>query len=106
MLDLSFELGLPAHLLAQVLPEREYQRYLAYAKTRGLPSRRVELMLAQLTAIVVNAAYRDSKATAEDFLLDPEPDTQPTSAKRQQAASAQNIAALKEQFGFSPINTD
>ncbi len=103
MLDLSFELGIPAHLLAQTLPESEYQRYLAYAHARGLPSRRLEIMLAQLTALVSNAAYSDHKVTAQDFLLDPYEEDSNTDIDAAETEEA--LAELKAHFGFAPTNT-
>jgi hypothetical protein len=51
------------------MPERDIQLYLAYAAKRPLPSRVLELQLAQVSQMVVNMASSANKYKTTDFLF-------------------------------------
>ena len=70
MIDLSFELGVPAHELAHRLPERDYWLYHQYALKRSLPSRRRELYLAQISLVFAKVTG-NTDSVLSDFLFDP-----------------------------------
>ena len=88
MLDLSFELGLPAHELAHRLPQRELVLYQAYAAQRLLPARRIELQLAQL-ALILARGNGSRHVELSDFLF----------GEPEQVIDEPNAA---EFFGFNP----
>lgn len=65
-----------------------------YAARKLLPARRMQLQLAQIAMMVVQAAGAKGQLSLRDFLFDPtdEPDEDDEDAAR-------------EFFGFQPINT-
>lgn len=85
---------MPAHELAQRLPEREFVLYQHYAAKRMLPWRRIQLQLARLSMIVA-AANGAKNIELSDFLFDPLEDA-PQLTAEEQAESA------REFFGFAP----
>lgn len=90
MIDLSFELGVPIHELAHRMPEADFTLYQVYASKRMLPMRRIEMHLAQLTAVLAQVNGKDR--TTADFLFD----LQNSSEEPATADQAQQF------FGFSP----
>jgi hypothetical protein len=68
LIDLSFELSIPAHELAERLPYREFVMYEQYAIKRMLPMRRLEMYLAQIPYI--NSLIAGGKKELDDFLFD------------------------------------
>lgn len=89
MIDLSFELGIPAHELAERLPESEFVLYQIYAGKRMLPTRRMEMHLAQLTRVLANV-HGNEMSTA-DYLFDVRDETVQATAEE-----------AKAYFGFAP----
>lgn len=84
---------MPVHTLQQTMPEADFLLYAAYAAKRMLPSRRLEVYLAQLTAVF--AQTNGGQAKTSDFLLDPvEQGSGPEETPQQQEA------ALDALFGF------
>lgn len=63
-------MGIPRHELAKRLPEREFVLYQQYAAKRVLPTRRLELYLAQLCSVIAKV-HGNADAEIRDFLLDP-----------------------------------
>lgn len=69
-MDLALELGMTADGLSRTMTERELREYQGYASRRMLPSRRLELYLAQIAFVVVKAAGGAQNATLKDFMFD------------------------------------
>lgn len=69
-MDLALEVG-QANLgaFARSLPERDFRSWMAYNRRRGLPSRRLELYLAQIALMVMRAAGAENLLLS-DFLFD------------------------------------
>jgi len=69
-MDLALEVG-QANLgaFARSLPERDFRSWMAYNRRRGLPSRRLELYLAQIALMVMRAAGAENLSLS-DFLFD------------------------------------
>lgn len=63
-------MGVAAHELAHRLPERDYWLYHQYALKRSLPSRRMELYLAQIS-LVLAKVNGNKDSVLSDFLFDP-----------------------------------
>lgn len=71
MIDLSFELGVPLHLLRD-MPASDLALYRRHSARRMLPGRRVEMLLAQVSMVL--AQVNGNKARLADYLFDPLPD--------------------------------
>lgn len=91
MIDLSFEYGMLPGDLARRLPEADFTLLQVYAAKKMLPSRRIEMYLAQLTSVL--AQVNGGECTTSDFLLDPEEESTVESVSAEEAQQA---------FGFSP----
>ena len=93
MHDLAAELGTPVAVLARTMTENELRDWQAYAARYALPSRRLQLQLAQIAMLiaVTMGGAKDVKLT--DYLFDPPP----TPKERKKA-----LDEAKEFFGFSP----
>lgn len=72
------------------MPERMLRQYGDYERRRGLPSRRIELHLAQIAMLIAKTMGGAKDATLKDFLFDPPEE------------SADRLQALKAEIGFSP----
>ena len=92
--DLALELGQPVEVLARTMTEREFKAWQRYAERRMLPSRRMELALAQLTMWVAVLCGVTDKSVG-DFLLDV-----PTADE----AGESDVDDLKSALGFAPRN--
>jgi hypothetical protein len=92
---LGFALG---RTLAEIeaMPERDIQLYLAYLAKRPLPSRVLELQLAQVSQTVVNMASDKNRYKISDFLLH-EPKAIETEIDEKEAARNMAIS-----LGFNP----
>lgn len=88
-MDLAIEFGNPH--LGQVLRESEFQQWARYAKTYGLPTRRLEIYLANVALLIAKTMGGDRQSTLRDFLFDP-PEVDPV----------KQLQAAKEAFGFNP----
>lgn len=97
LIELSFELGIPEEELAQRLSERSFSLYRAYAGKWRLPTRRLQVMLAQVCEVLAKV-NGNKDVSIPDFLLDPEEDEEDGPPMTPE----QNIAAQKQIFGFSP----
>lgn len=69
-MDLALELGQTAGGLSRSMTESELGEWQRYAGRRMLPTRRLELYLAQIALFVVKAAGGGKNATLSDFLFD------------------------------------
>jgi len=89
-MDLALEFGLPVGVLSRLLTERELWEWDRYARKRMLPTRRLELYLAQIAHVAARTAGAD--VSLSDFLFDPKP-PEPT---------AVDIEEVRKAFGFNP----
>jgi hypothetical protein len=83
-MELSFNLNIPAHELAERLPYNEFVLYDLFAQKRMLPTVRHEMHLAQMALQINRLAGGD--AEFRDFLFQPK----------------EEIEELKEFFEFKP----
>lgn len=93
MNDLALELGMSIETLGR-MTEREFVGWQAYAAKRLLPTRRMELYLAQIAAVVARS-MGGSTGTVVDFLL------QPVDAS---APDEDEVEELRRAVGFNPRN--
>ncbi len=89
MFDLALECGVPAETLAKQMSERELRAWTRRAATHGLPTRRLEWLLAQVAFVIarVNGA---KDVNIKDFML----------KAANQGPSV--LEAAKVAFGFKP----
>lgn len=71
------------------MPNADVALYRAYAQKRMLPTRRLEVQLAQVSLLIAKTMGGVTEAEISDFLFDPEDDTPPDPV---------------QVFGFSPRN--
>lgn len=76
----------------------EFQRYASYHRAVGLPTRRIELMLAQLSAVVAQA-LGGSSATWSDFVLD---ESVQDAAPADDDGEPFDVESAQAAFGFRP----
>lgn len=89
--------------LAARMTEREFQGWVAYAKRKSLPQRRIELMLANLTRVIdVSMGGRKDNPGLDEYLFDPPADAAPGKPIEAEAA----VEDAREFFGFRPVNAD
>lgn len=88
---MSFELGIPEEELASRLTNRSFMRYQHHAARWMLPSRRLQLQLAQ-TALWSALAAGAKDLSLEDFIFDPVDEIEPE----------QQVEVAAEFFGFKP----
>ena len=68
-MDLALELGMPYEELARTMTEREFVHWQVYMGRRMLPTRRLEVYLAQLTFHVARAWGGAQNTKVTDYLL-------------------------------------
>jgi hypothetical protein len=93
-MDLAMQLGGSVDALSRSMTEAEFHRWARYARKFGMPFRRLELMLAQLTMVVARSMGGAKQATTADFMLKPVDDELPANVTR--------IDAARAAFGFNP----
>lgn len=77
------------------MPESELRGWQRYAVRRRLPTRRLELYLAQIALVIARTMGNAQEATLADFLFDPDASS---------PSSGDELEDLREAFGFSPRN--
>lgn len=92
-MELALNLGIPADRLEREMTHRELRQWARYVRDKPLPSRRVEIYLAQIAWAIAYFIGGNAEATRADFLIDfgPEPEAAPP-----------DVDAAKAAFGFSP----
>lgn len=83
-MDLALELGMTVTELSQRMTERELGQWVAYHARKRLPTRRLELYLAQI-AFRVAHAFGESSLTFQDCLFDFRKPAEDTTATASQA---------------------
>lgn len=92
-MDLALEMGVPYERLAEEMTEREFRQWVKYAKTKGLPARRNEVYMAQVSWVLARVMGGNDSAKLEDFMFDFEDESQEGEV---------DLEAAKEAFGFAP----
>jgi hypothetical protein len=88
-MDLSLNLGIPDETLARSMTESDFRRWQAYAAKRMLPTRRLEVYMAQIAYLIARTMGNSSDAKLTDFLFD--------------APKAEDPEQdLRDMFGFAP----
>lgn len=97
-MDLALELCMPVEVLKHGTTERQIRQWSAYARRKMLPSRRIELYLAQI-ALLIAQTMGDGKRRFKlaDFLFEPNVDDEADDMTEEEA-----LAAAIEAFGFKP----
>lgn len=101
-MELALEFGCTVESLKRTLSERELWQWARYRAQHQLPSRRLELMIAQLTAWVVrlgSGGGAGKNANIQDFMLEMQsPFEEPGKAAPEDA----DVEALRTVFSFAP----
>lgn len=86
------------------MSEREFQGWVAYARRKSLPQRRIELMLANIARLIdTRCGGRTDNPDLDEYLFDPPPlDRVPAETIEAEVA----VEDAREFFGFRPVNAD
>lgn len=95
-MDLALEIGLPVQVLAHVMTEREFRAWAAYRSARALPTRRLELYLAQIAQMIASTMGGMKNAKLSDFFIELEP------ALPEAEAEDVDVPALQAAFAYQP----
>lgn len=57
--------------LSALMTQAEFGRWLTYASKRALPTRRIELLLAQIAMLIARTMGGVTDTTIKDYLFDP-----------------------------------
>jgi hypothetical protein len=95
-MELALEMGMPFEQLKRVMTERELQAWSRYTHANLMPSRRLELYMAQLTCWVVRM-LGNKNANIEDFIIELAVDDQP-----EKEAVVIDLEAARDAFQFKP----
>ena len=96
-MDMACELGMPVGVLSRVMPLHELHAWHAYAQRRLLPSRRVEIYLAQIALLIAKTMGGARDAKLSDFLIQPPPERRPVIV-----VDEKQVERLIEAFAFKP----
>jgi hypothetical protein len=91
---------MPVATLARTMTQNELRDWQVFAARFSLPSRRLELYLAQIALLIAvcMGGVKDAKLT--DYLFDPPPT--PAEQKKAMAEQKKAIDEAKQFFGFAP----
>lgn len=93
-MDLAMNLGMPADRLEREMTHRELRQWARRVRSNPLPSRRVEIYLAQIACTIARVMGGSAEATIADYLIDFGPEREQTTEP--------DPEATKAAFGFSP----
>lgn len=93
-MQLALHLGMPHEAMLRSMTEAELHRWILFARRHGLPFRRIELMLAQLSMIVAKTMGGAKNAKTADFMLIEPDDVLPENLTR--------VEAVRRAVGFNP----
>ena len=68
-MDLALHLGMTTDHMTQSMTEAELNRWARYASTRGLPYKRIEVLLAQVSFLIARTMGGAKDVKVEDFML-------------------------------------
>lgn len=90
------------------MPEREFQGWVAYARRKSLPQRRIELMLANIARLIdTRIGGRTDNPDLDEYLFDPPPFDDGRSGGQAATIEAEDaVDDAREFFGFRPVNAD
>lgn len=97
MLDLALELGMPLEALHR-LSERELRLWQRFAMRKAFPQRRLEFYLANIAMLIATTMGGVEDVTLKDFLFDPKNES------HSEEMTDAELATLKEEIGFSPVD--
>ena len=92
-MDLALELGQPAELLARTMTEREFQRWQKYARSRLLPTRRLEYYMAQIAQLIAITMGGAKDVGLQDYLIE---------LRQEEVAEVVDLEAARKAFGYNP----
>lgn len=93
-MELALNMGRPAEEMLRSMTEEELHRWARYAARNALPFKRLEIMLAQLSAIIAKTMGGAKNVTANDFMLHAPEDALPNNVTR--------IEVARRAFNFKP----
>ena len=91
-----------AGALARALPEREFVDWQRYAARRMLPTRRMEVHLAQISALIAQTMGGSKDSKMSDFLFDP----QDIGPEEGEDSPEEDLQTAVKFFGFKPRNVE
>ena len=92
-MDLALHLGMTTDHMTQSMTEGELNRWARYASTRGLPLKRIEVLLAQVSLQVARMGGAKN-LKVEDFML--------KERKEELPANVTRIEDKRKAFGWNP----
>jgi hypothetical protein len=92
-MDLALELGQPIEVLARTMTEREFRLWALYAKRKLLPTRRMEVYLAQVAQVIAAAMGGAKQVSISDYLI---------RMDYQEPAEVIDIEEVRKAFGYNP----
>ncbi len=69
-MDLALDMGRTVAELSGVMEEHEFSQWMIYANKKMLPTRRLELHLAQISLVIARTMGSANNAKLSDFLFD------------------------------------
>lgn len=93
-MQLALQLGMTAEGLERSMTEAELNRWARYLSRHPMPQRRIELMLAQVCALIARTMGGSKNAKVADFLLQEPEEELPPNVTRLEIA--------RQAFAFNP----
>jgi hypothetical protein len=93
-MDLAMHLGMTTDYMSQSMTEAELNRWARYASSRGLPYKRIEVLLAQVSMLIARTMGGVKDAKVQDFMLKEAPEKLPANVTR--------IEDKRKAFGWNP----
>lgn len=95
-MELALEFGMPVGMMSRVMSEAELEQWARYASRRLLPTKRIEILLAQVSRFIAMTMGGATDASIADFMI------QPRIEEPEVVVTDEDLAEMKEFFGFSP----
>jgi hypothetical protein len=95
-MDLSLSLSMPVEHLARVMSEKEFARWVKYAKKKMLPWSRMEWYLAQISQMIAITMGGSKQAKIADFLC------QSSSHEEDELTPEEQLEMAIEEFDVRP----
>jgi hypothetical protein len=96
-MDLALELGMSSEVLARTMTERELRRWVRYVQRKLLPTRRLEVYLAQIAQMIAITMGGAKDAKISDYLIEIE-------AADAVSVDDIDVEDVREAFDFNPRN--
>jgi hypothetical protein len=95
-MDLAMHLGMTTDHMTQSMTEAELNRWARYASSHGLPYKRIEVLLAQVSLLIAKTMGGAKNVKVEDFML--------RARKEELPANVTRIEVKRAAFGWNPHN--